>query len=54
MQAYNKLWAALLVPLILTGLKALGVTPDMAVNDAVEYLVAAALTAFAVWRIPNR
>lgn len=50
MQAYNKLYAALLVPAILTLAGAFGVTPDM----PFEEVVTIAVTAFFVWLVPNR
>lgn len=53
-QAYNKAIAAVFVPVILAGLDWVGITPDMSVSDAVEFAVLTAITAAAVWLVPNR
>jgi hypothetical protein len=50
MQAYNKLWAALAVPAILTIAGAFGITPDMPFEEVVTIIV----TAAAVWYVPNK
>lgn len=54
MQSYNKAIAAVVVPMILAILNVIGVTPDMQVGDAVQVLVMGAITAIAVYLIPNR
>ena len=54
MQAYNKAIAAVIVPGILWALNEFGVSADMLVGDAVGLLVNVALTAFAVWAVPNK
>lgn len=54
MQAYNKAIAAVVVPGLLWLLEQVGVSADMLVGDAVGLVVNVALTAFAVWFIPNK
>lgn len=53
-QAYNKAIAAVGVPVVLGVLGHFGVTPDMPVSEAVEILLAAAVTGFFVWLVPNK
>lgn len=54
-QAYNKAIAAVVVPLILNFLNTVvGISPDTSVDELVEFLVMTAVTAIAVYLVPNK
>ena len=53
-QAYNKAIAAVLVPLLLQALSWFGITPLMPVGEALGLLISIAVTAIAVYAVPNK
>lgn len=53
-QTYNKAIVALAVPAILAVLSAVGITPDMRIDDAVAFVTTAVVTAIFVYLVPNR